>query len=355
MKEPSPSNFAKKFLFIANTQPQPPDGREGKAAYYCNLCPHVLSDDTSEPAVVWIIPGTGYQNLNSHITNDGPLFSSQVTLNSHVCDKARSRQVCYYIWLARLGTYSILEPISARTLKRYLYLTYTEVFQKLKADFPTKFGIVVDSCRLDLTSTEFFAVFAAVPNCKSLVMLGLFLFESDEVYDEDKRFNRSDHVLLGADSTAFIIDQFLDALERTRDSLFFLVGDNCRTNHRLADILSVPFIGCASHRMALEVKRFSNDTEAVLCKLDQLFCELRHVKNSITLKNITSLRPLKRNATRWSSAIEMIRRHLQFSDSRIYDNFGTDVGHYVLSQNENAMVRQLAKYYEDFDSVTKFL
>ncbi|KAL0224162.1 hypothetical protein P9112_003552 [Eukaryota sp. TZLM1-RC] len=186
-------------------------------------------------------------------------------------------------------------------------------------------------------------------------MLGLFPFESDEVYDEDHQFNRSDQVLLGADSTAFLIDQVLDGLERTRDCLFFLVGDNCPTNHRLADILSVPFIGCASHRMALEVKRFSSDTEVVLCKLDKLFTELRHVKNSIILKNISSLRPLKRNTTRWSSAIEMIRRHLQFLDNRIYGNFGPDVGQFVLSQNENAMVRQLARSYEDFNSVTKFL
>ncbi|KAL0251489.1 hypothetical protein GEMRC1_000702 [Eukaryota sp. GEM-RC1] len=107
--------------------------------------------------------------------------------------------------------------------------------------------------------------------------------------------------------------------------------------------------------MALEVKHYSDEADNVLKKLDLLFRELRHVKNSLILRNLTELRPLKRNATRWSSAISMIRRHLKYLELQIYDHFGPDVGRYVLCFNDNVFVRQLSDAYGDFDSITKFL
>ncbi|KAL0228942.1 hypothetical protein GEMRC1_013562 [Eukaryota sp. GEM-RC1] len=251
--------------------------------------------------------------------------------------------------------YSNLQPITVPTLTEYLKLTYLEAFNSLKRQLPAEFGIVVDGWRMDKTSTEFFGVFAACPGQKELTMLGLLPFEADEVNTEETPFNRTGTVLFGSAESAEIIDIILSAVDRNRSHLLFLVGDNCSTNTRLADLLEIPFIGCASHRMALEVKHYSDEADNVLAKLDLLFRELRHVKNSLILRNLTELRPLKRNATRWSSAISMIRRHLKYLELQIYDHFGPDVGRYVLCFNDNVFVRQLSDAYGDFDSITKFL
>ncbi|KAL0231313.1 hypothetical protein GEMRC1_010717 [Eukaryota sp. GEM-RC1] len=155
--------------------------------------------------------------------------------------------------------------------------------------------------------------------------------------------------------SASIIDSLLDALDRTRESLLFLVGDNCPTNTALADLLRIPFVGCSSHRFALEVRAFTDESNRILTQLDSLFRELRKVKNSIVLRNITPLRPLKRNATRWSSAVPMIRRHLQYIEISVYEHFGSDVGEYVMSFNQNATVKELSKASEYFENISKCL
>ncbi|KAE9192667.1 hypothetical protein PF005_g18370 [Phytophthora fragariae] len=63
--------------------------------------------------------------------------------------------------------------------------------------------------------------------------------------------------------------------KRDISSIIYLVGDNCSVNTRLADLLQVSFIGCASHRLNLVVNVYLSDYEPLLDQMQQLMrsCE----------------------------------------------------------------------------------
>ncbi|DAZ99535.1 TPA: hypothetical protein N0F65_005407, partial [Lagenidium giganteum] len=77
---------------------------------------------------------------------------------------------------------------------------------------------------------------------------------------------------------------------KTISNVAFIVADNCANNKRLADILGVPLIGCASHRLNLAMKRFIDPS---------------------TLRKLTPLRPVLSQDTRKSSTFEMVRRYIE--------------------------------------------
>ena len=62
----------------------------------------------------------------------------------------------------------------------------------------------------------------------------------------------------------------LEIFGKTVENLQFLIGDNENTNEAVADLLRVPFIGGASHRMNLAVNDYLNPFEPLLEKIHGL-------------------------------------------------------------------------------------
>ncbi|ETP02981.1 hypothetical protein F441_20013 [Phytophthora nicotianae CJ01A1] len=129
-----------------------------------------------------------------------------------------------------------------------------------------------------------------------------------------------------ADAHIDMIDNVLGVYEKNREMLRFVVGDNCPTNKAIATLLKVPLIGCASHRFNLA---------------------LRHPNNSPALAAFTSLKPLKANATRWSSTYEMLKRYVEIRDAIKMVQAVEDL---VPRPNSHRRIVQLLSKLGDLDS-----
>ncbi|KAK1937009.1 hypothetical protein P3T76_009787 [Phytophthora citrophthora] len=87
-----------------------------------------------------------------------------------------------------------------------------------------------------------------------------------------------------------------------------LVGDNCSVNKRLANLMGVPLVGCASHKLNLAVKTILAPYEAELEAVQALMKHLRIINAAAKLRFATPLRPVLRQETRWGSTYAMLKR-----------------------------------------------
>ncbi|KAG6948469.1 hypothetical protein JG687_00015466 [Phytophthora cactorum] len=97
-------------------------------------------------------------------------------------------------------------------------------------------------------------------------------------------------------------------------SPFEVVSDNCSSKQRIATLLELPLVGCASYRYNLVANRYMVAYETEFAGLNQLMVQLRHCNNAAELAKLTDLAPPKRNMTRWSSTFEMVLRHKRIRD-----------------------------------------
>ncbi|KAG3084473.1 hypothetical protein PI125_g19502 [Phytophthora idaei] len=89
---------------------------------------------------------------------------------------------------------------------------------------------------------------------------------------------------LNADGHMMAISRFLSFFGKSLDDCRFLVGDNCAVNKRLANLLRVPLIGCASHRLNLAVREYLEPYESSLEEVQRLMRKLRTVKQAAQLR-----------------------------------------------------------------------
>ena len=124
----------------------------------------------------------------------------------------------------------------------------------------------------------------------------------------------------------------------------FFVGDNCSTNVKMARQSNIPFVGCKSHLLNLDVqgsivgkeskatkKRKNSDITAelrrtVILKIDKLCGKLNTVKNAAVLRaGGVTVMPVRINATRWSSIYRCILRYVNDLHSPLQNlNFGKE-------------------------------
>ncbi|KAG3243831.1 hypothetical protein PI124_g11362 [Phytophthora idaei] len=108
----------------------------------------------------------------------------------------------------------------------------------------------------------------------------------------------------------------------------FVVGDNCAVNRLLATLMGVHLVGWASHRLNRAVQVDIEQYEDDLACVQALMMRLRALKQPAKLRYLllkTSLRPVIRQDTRWSSTFSMVHRyfklleHLDPTDDAIVD------------------------------------
>ncbi len=90
------------------------------------------------------------------------------------------------------------------------------------------------------------------------------------------------------------------------------VVDNPSTNIRIAKLAGIPYVGCNSHKLHLEVNVLVESHPDMRQNIDSVRDVMREaktrLKNATVLRNITRLKPKLDNDTRWSGKYEVLRR-----------------------------------------------
>ena len=259
----------------------------------------------------------GYQNLVSHIKEnhknwENIMESKALEGNSLITQFVNKKASTVFGWVELvvvcnlpftfvenplIRKYNKLDSIARNTLMKYLKLLTIEVEKKVSKELPEKFGIVIDGWSERIR--HFIAVFASYAQGENAKMTLLAIAPPVDEENFDAASNKD------------FIGYVLGLFNKSFDNLIFLVGDNASVNKRLADLLQVPFIGCASHRFNLAFKDFLVSFEGTLTKINDLMKTLRNMKQAGKLRKKTDLEPVQRNVTRWSSTFEMVKRFFE--------------------------------------------
>ncbi|KAG6952536.1 hypothetical protein JG688_00013238 [Phytophthora aleatoria] len=136
--------------------------------------------------------------------------------------------------------------ISTETLLKYAGLVVREVEIDIDLALPVKFGITFDGWTF--LSEHYLAAFAVL----------------------------STHVKF--------LEGRLPFFDRDIADIVYLVGDICAVNTKLSDLLTIPLVGSASHRLNLAVQRFMADHDFLLNKIQVLMRKLRNLNHSAKLR-----------------------------------------------------------------------
>jgi hypothetical protein len=154
----------------------------------------------------------------------------------------------------------------------------------------------------------------------------------------------------------FIKTEILPLYGKDEKSIMFLVGDNVSTNKALADRFGIPLIGCASHRLNLAVKLFFALISEPINNIDAIMKKLSNLKAAGRLRKHTLLTPIRRNATRWSSTYQMLKRWHQIRDHVL--KIAPDVeglAELIPSAQDDIQLNTIMEQLQDFEDVTKLL
>jgi len=85
-------------------------------------------------------------------------------------------------------------------------------------------------------------------------------------------------------------------------------------NQAMATSCGKPLVGCAAHRLNLEIQNYLISWESLLSKVNAVMVKLGTLKNSALLRRHTPLRPIKRCVTRWIGAYLMLKRYQKIKE-----------------------------------------
>lgn len=139
-------------------------------------------------------------------------------------------------------------------------------------DMPSDFGLILDDCSFG--TEQYLGVYACYETSSGpqypLLSIAPVMDEPDDN--------------LTAEGHLRAIDRFLPFFGKTIQGVRFLVGDNCAVNKRLANLMEVPLVGCASHRLNLAVRDFLRPHEDILEEVQLLMRKLRTLNQAAKLR-----------------------------------------------------------------------
>jgi hypothetical protein len=221
-----------------------------------------------------------------------------------------------------------------------------EVESALKAELPSRFGIVLDGWTVQ--STHYVAVFAsysveAISQEGKIIREARYPLLSLSPFEEETSF--------GAENHCEYLHTVLQMYNRKVSDVLFLVADNCPTNKKVAEIMRVYFIGCFSHRFNLAVNLYLASVESIIIKVEGVMRKLRTLKLAGQLRQKNHLRAILRNVTRWSSTYKMTKRFLELLTSILELN-NADVNKMMPSLSEIDEIRRLSTTLDELNGVT---
>ena len=305
---------------------------------------------------------TGYTNLMSHVNAQHPNYlqeleatnSKDLQTQLKFVDKKSVNIFSWLEWIVmdlipfsfvekKLTRKNVkLEPISRSSITKYLLLVSKAVEEKVAQDLPVSFGIVFDGWTDH--STHYVAIFASYSK-KNVAEPRNTLLAIAPLLDEES---------MSASAHKDFLEAVLSFYNTATANIIFITGDNCSINTCFADLLNIPFIGCASHRLNLAVQQFLSNNDSAIEKVHAVMKKLRSVKKSAVLRRSTSLHPVLRNITRWSSTFAMLKRYnelrpilCEINDPEIVD--------LLPSPAEERTLSKISSDLDLFDSVTVVL
>ena len=317
----------------------------------------------------------GYNNLMSHIKSKHPnyleLYQAHIASSSAASGKLSSSKNIFvqttldsfidsksdvYKWIdwiimdelelslcdkERTRSNASLADISSRTFKKYILSLSDAVEAKISemASSAPTFSILFDGWSQD--SFHFIGIFVTWPKENGFA---IHLLAMTPLLDETS---------LTASNHKALILATLHRYNLRRSRLFCLIGDNCSTNKALADFLGVPLLGCRSHRLNLAVEAYlKNFLSREIDAVSRLMSKLSTLKEAGKLRLSTSLRPVRRNATRWLGTIAMFERFERLRPT--IDETNSDVASLLPTVTQRNTIRQYSGVLADFSSVTVY-
>ncbi|EGZ09385.1 hypothetical protein PHYSODRAFT_254667 [Phytophthora sojae] len=236
-------------------------------------------------------PKTGYSNLFDHVLKRHPDFvatmmasgTNTATLVSFIDQKSQT-VFCWLDWTTAcnlpftwcedpiVAKYTNLEHLSSETLLKYAHLVVRQVEIDIGLALSVIFGIMFDGWTFQ--SEHYLAVYAVFEHDGRAdnVLLAFAPLIDDDVTDHSSA------------SPVEFLEGILPFFGRDISDVVYLVGDNCAVNTKLADLLDIPLVGCASHRLNLAVQVFMADYEPLLGKIQERMRKLRNLNHSAKLR-----------------------------------------------------------------------
>ncbi|KAG2884319.1 hypothetical protein PC119_g25614 [Phytophthora cactorum] len=157
----------------------------------------------------------------------------------HFCENLESRR------------YTKLELIGQEQLRNGIQSVVRFIVGGVAAEMPAKFGLMLYGFSFD--SEHYITVYGCY-NFNGKAQYSL-LAMAPLVADPSTDRSVASHV-------AFLREMLTRDYSKRLDDCLLVVRDNCATNQRMATLMGVPLVGCASHRLALAVQgRFSEASE----------------------------------------------------------------------------------------------
>jgi hypothetical protein len=145
-------------------------------------------------------------------------------------------------------TWDILnvKPISSKTLRKYI-LSLTPLVEQLIAEqIPGKLGLLFDGWTAG--TVHYVALFPSYVNNVGIQkehLLALAPLTNEEE--------------LGVQQHVEFIEATLALYSKTLSNIVVLTADNCNTNRKISNKLTIPLLGCASHRFNLAMNKWITD------------------------------------------------------------------------------------------------
>ena len=268
--------------------------------------------------------GSGWTNLLNHIKSQHPEYSTmkeikQQSLSSFTSIPSTSSSVnCsalnVYGWIewvcVGLKPFSFIEESLTRkytslgsmtnlTLKMYMEKLIQIVKNKISYELPDKFSLVIE--RWTKESTHFIGLCASYPYNNQKGYRTIFLAFSPLLSEISS--TASDYVEF--------IKYVLSLFNKNLENVVAITGDNAEVNKFIANLCSIPLIGCANHKFNLAVSAYLDKKKILLDKINMLMGKLKSLKLAGRLQKQTEFQPIQRNRARWSTSHDMIKRIIQ--------------------------------------------
>ncbi len=155
-----------------------------------------------------------------------------------------------------------------------------------------------------------FATYCVGPNLslriKSLAISPMA--KDDNVNDTATKFNAETHLLF-FDSTFDNYDISED------DCCVAFISDNTKTNFRISSLADKPQVGCNNQKLNLEVnvmvERHADLSKTIEMVHETMKATRTKLRNSAVLRNLTDIRPVMHNDTKWCGKKVMLDRFNQ--------------------------------------------
>jgi hypothetical protein len=282
-----------------------------------NLCDHIKSkhenwleiiNDHEEATVNAGKKITSHYNPVGLMTTFAPSDKAK-TINSHLKFIIGTNQGFEVVNHQYFKAMVKSEPYVARTMKNWALALHQHLVAVVTQLLPDRFILAFDGWD-NGHSSHLVALYAVIPN-------------KDEKEVLEGKINRwiflrctsmGSGAYQDANTHYTYINETLQIFGKTIDNVYFFLADNTNTNPRIARLFGKVSIGCHSHRLNIAVKELLTRFDPLLNKLSALMNKFKNVKlaNLLTKKQQEfgkkALKAVSRNATRWTSTFEMLKR-----------------------------------------------